>query len=102
VNGKIDGPLIKRLNDLASYKGKPEDLLQDLLLSGGKKHGSSPDERPLDFNKLSADLIKTIDYLVEEPDYLDRLDDGIFEKLLASLQKLKKLLGAGNGAKKAA
>jgi hypothetical protein len=102
MNGKIDTPLINRLKDLEKCDGKPKKLLEDLILSGGKKHGSSPDERPQDFNKLSADLIKTIDYLIEEPDYIDNLDEKIFDKLLESLKKLKKLYGAGNVTKKTA
>ena len=102
AKGKIDMSMINRLKDLERCDGKPTMLLKDLILSGGKKHGSSPDERPLDFNKLSADLIKTIDYLIEEPDYIDRLDSDIFDKLLENLKKLKKLLGASNSIKKAA
>ena len=72
------------------------------MLCGGKKQGSSPDQRPLDFNKLSADLIKTIEYLIEEPDHIEKLDGGLFDKLMKSLQELKRLRAAGNGAAKVA
>ena len=102
VNGKIDKALIKTLQDVKKYGGDPAKPLEDLVLTGGKKQGTSPDQRPLDFNKLSADLIKTIDYLLNEPDYIDKLDEGLFDDLMKSLQRLKKLRQSGNITAKAA
>ena len=91
VNGKIDKALISRLQDLQKFGGDATGPLNELVLNGGKKQGAESEQRSLDFNKLSADLIKTIDYLIEEPDYIEKLDGGIFDELMKRLQKLRKL-----------
>jgi hypothetical protein len=102
VNGKIDRALISRLQDLQKFGGDATGPLNELVLNGGKKQGAESEQRSLDFNKLSADLIKTIDYLIEEPDYIEKLDGGIFDELMKRLQKLRKLRQTDTTTAKAA
>ncbi len=92
INAKvgIDKALIKKLKDIQDCEGKPETYLRTLTLSQGSDDPETEAKKRFqDFNSLSARLLKTIDYIINNRDHLDSLDKDIFVYLYGKIEELR-------------
>jgi len=88
----FDKSMIKRLKDIQECGGNPENLLQRLMLTGGKDDiDSTPEKRLQDFNHLSNRLIVTLDFIMKDQDQLVKIDPDTFEMLMAKLTSIREL-----------
>jgi len=88
----FDKSMIKRLKDIQDCGGNPENLLQRLALTGGKEEvDSSPEKRLKDFNHLSNQLIKTLDFMMSDQNQLAKIDKDSFSLLMAKLLSIQEL-----------
>lgn len=88
----FDKSMIKRLKDIQECGGNPENLLQRLMLTGGKDDtDSTADKRLQDFNHLSNRLIVTLDFIIKDQDQLVKIDRDTFEMLMAKLTSIMEL-----------
>ena len=89
--------LIKKIKDIKDCDGNPETYIRNLTITQGSQGSDNPDtdtqKRLQDFNSLSSQLVKTIDYIVKDRDHLDSLDKDIFINLYEKIDALLKASG---------
>ena len=91
VNAKVgfNTALIKKIKDIKDCEGNPETYIRNLTIGQGSEDSDpEPKSRLDDFNFLSSRLVKTIDYIVKDRDYLDSLDKDIFINLYEKIHAL--------------
>jgi hypothetical protein len=87
---KLEGSLLGELKRIKKSGGNINIHLQDLALNRKDEEEPESEKRPKEFNKLSNGLIKSIDYIIRDPEQIDKVDAGIFENLLKKLLLLQK------------
>ncbi len=85
----FDKALISRLVTIKECGGDVKKHLENLSLNRGKK-AEKEEERFKDFNSLSNRLIKTIDYILDDSEQLDRVDMESLENLQKKIEALQK------------
>ena len=84
--------LIEKIKDIKDCDGNPETYIRNLTITQGSQGSDNPDtdtqKRFQDFNSLSSQLVKTIDYIVKDTDHLDSLDKDIFINLYEKINAL--------------
>ena len=94
VNAKVgfNTSLIKKIKDIKDCDGNPETYIRNLTITQGSQGSDDPDtaseKRFQDFNSLSSQLVKTIDYIVKDTDHIDTLDKDIFINLYEKIHTL--------------
>ena len=95
--------LINKIKDIKDCEGNPETYIKNLTITQGSKGSDDPDtdteKRFQDFNSLSSQLVKTIDYIVKDTDHLDSLDKNIFINLYEKINVLLAAAGIEIGKK---
>jgi len=94
VDAKVsfDTALISKMKAIQDSEGKPEKYVKALTVGQGSQGsddpGTDPEKRFQDFNSLSSQLVKTIDYIVKDTDHIDTLDKDIFINLYEKINAL--------------
>ena len=86
----FDTSLLQNLLDIKDRGEDPEAFLRDLAIKPNKEEAiETPGEPPMDFNILADRLIRTVDYFMENPERISKIDKRKFDKLLRKLLELK-------------
>jgi hypothetical protein len=97
VDAKVNfnSAMIKKIKDIKDCDGNPETYIRNLTITQGSQGSQGSDDpdtdsqkRYQDFNSLSSQLVKTIDYIVKDTDHLDSLDKDIFINLYEKINAL--------------
>jgi len=94
VDAKVNfnSAMIKKIKDIKDCDGNPETYIRNLTITQGSQGSDDPDtdsqKRYQDFNSLSSQLVKTIDYIVKDRDHIDSLDRDIFISLYEKINAL--------------
>lgn len=90
IGTEFDKSFVKKLKDIQDCGGNPQTYLGKLSMNRGGEPLESEDEKRLqDFNTLSNRLIKTIDFLIEDEDYIEMVDKKTLDILFEKLTKLR-------------
>jgi len=90
IGTEFDKSFVKKLKDIQDCGGNPQTYLGKLSMNRGGEPLESEDEKRLqDFNTLSNRLIKTIDFLIEDEDYIEMIDKKTLDILFEKLTKLR-------------
>jgi hypothetical protein len=87
---KMEGSLLGELKRIKKSGGDINIHLKDLSLSRKDEEEPESEKRPKEFNKLSSGLIKSIDYIIRDPEQVDKVDAEVFENLMKKLLLLQK------------
>jgi hypothetical protein len=87
---KLDGSILQDLKRIKKSGGDINVHLRDLTLNRNDEEEAEADKRPKAFNNLSTSLIKSIEYIIQKPEQIDKIDAGIFQNLLKKLLLLEK------------
>jgi hypothetical protein len=82
---------LEKLIDIKDSGGNPDVYLRTLSIKGKEEDSeSTTEERLKDFNTLSNRLIRTVEYILNQPDHISKVDRKSFLRLLQKLLELQK------------